>query len=115
MGMTSTARPLPIDQDSPAAQKWAAIQMILRDELENYGYGMLDWARIKRQRRMAFEALRAACPTMEAVDRLHWNYAGPRLTWKGDRPFYCVGQSSNEELTNLAWRLVNGRDADWLS
>lgn len=85
------------------------LKSLLRDRLENYGYDRKSWGRIRGQRYRARVAVR---PYLGIPRALHWQTFSGRLNLETGR--YIVGQSSNEEITNLLRRLVNP-EAPWVS
>lgn len=78
------------------------LESLLRDRLENYGYDRTSWRRIQAQRCRAKQALR---PYLGCPLSLHWESCSSRLNLQTGE--YVVGQSSNEEITNVLRRLVN--------
>lgn len=96
------------------AAKVSAILSLARVmSCENYGYEWKDYRRIVSQRSRALKAFRFAA----SVGAAHLDYdAKGRLTWSSDGTScdYVVGQSSNEEITNLLRRLVNP-ESKWVS
>lgn len=87
------------------------LSYLLADRTSNYGYDWQAFRRIVKQRSLARKALAAwqDCP-----ETLKWKAADPsgRIDW--NKMHYVVGQSSNEEITNLLRQLINP-DAPWLS
>lgn len=73
-------------------------------------YHAADWRRIRQQRTRARQALSYAA-AVKGAETLHWHAIGSRLVvcFKDGTFDYQVGQSANEELTNLMRVLV---DAD---
>jgi hypothetical protein len=104
------------------AQLQAFIAYLLADRLENYGYDWKDFRRLSNQRARARLALRQVTGHFAGhcwVDSLAWEQCSSRLMLESHngRPCaitYIVGQSGNEELTNLMRRLVNPK-AGWVS
>ncbi len=84
------------------------LQYLLSDRCANYGY---DWAMF---RNVCQQRYRAKQGIKNAKNPLQWDKAplAHRLNW--DTMDYTVGQSSNEEITNLLRQLVNP-NAQWVS
>lgn len=81
---------------------------------ENYGYDWKDYRRILSQRTRALKAFRVAAQ----LGKVNMNETfGGRLSWdqKTGRFDYVVGQSSNEEITNLLAQIAGTRRRGWLS
>lgn len=87
------------------------LSYILADRTSNYGY---DWKAFRRIVRQRSNARKALASWQDCPETLNWNEADPsgRIDWQ--KMHYVVGQSSNEEITNLLRRLVNP-EAAWLS
>lgn len=98
----------------------AAYDTLMRDRCSNYGYDHTAWRRISNQRSRARLAVRILTENGKHPERLNWHAAGDRLTFERHPHtglwscHYVVGQSSNEEITNLLRRLVNP-EAKWQS
>ena len=104
--------------DWTADQKLAALSYLLRDRCGNYGYDYAAFRRISAQRTRARQAVKRFANTAVVCD-LHWETVSDRLTCKMGadlcwQAHYIVGQSSNEEITNVLRRLANP-DAQWVS
>lgn len=98
----------------------AAYEYLMSARCSDYGYDHTSWRRITNQRSRARIAVRILTENGKYPERLNWHAAGDRLTferhphtgaWSCD---YVVGQSQNEEITNLLRRLVNP-EAKWQS
>lgn len=89
-------------------QKAQMLEYLLANRCSNYGYDWRMFRRISNQRSRARRAIR------HFTGDLAWDVAplSYRLNW--DRTSYTVGQSSNEEITNLLRQLVDP-NAGWLS
>lgn len=105
-------------EDWTIEQKRAALQYLLSDRCSNYGY---DWQMFRRICSQRTRARKAARRFLECAYDLHWHAIGSRLTCEqnpaapgGYHVDYVVGQSSNEEITNVLRRLVNP-EARWVS
>jgi hypothetical protein len=91
------------------------LRALMRDRLENYGYDYRAWRRLQAQRQRAKQSVQAVSFDLDQVD---WATAferaplGNRVDW--ERGSYVVGQSSNEEITNLLRQLVNP-SSKWVS
>jgi len=86
-------------------QLQAVLSFLLKDRMCNYGYDRGEWSRIRGQRRRA----KAACCRLVAeggIRALDWENAGSRLVIGPGGPDYHVGQSANEEVTNVLRRLA---------
>lgn len=99
--------------------KLAIVRMLLSDRLENYGYDYRDWKRLVQQRYRAKRELKLAIGHGSNGHSLHleglaWDQLTSRITVKDGRAEYVVGQSSNEEITNVMRQLVNPL-APWVS
>ncbi len=99
-----------------AELKQARKQMLaalLQSRLENYGYEYKAFRRLQGQRQAAKRAVRLAAAELGA-ENLAWDKAplAHRIDW--ENLSYTVGQSSNEEVTNLLRQLVNP-EARWVS
>ena len=84
-------------------------QYLLSQRMCNYGYDLKDWRRICSQRYRARKLLKSRLPSLQEACqwyRLSLTQAG----WD-----YTVGQSSNEEITNLINSLCGKVDGPWLS
>ncbi len=97
----------------------AAYDYLMGERCSNYGYDSTSWRRVSNQRSRARLAARILTENGKHPERLNWHAAGERLTFKrADNGtwavHYVVGQSQNEEITNLLRRLVNP-DAKWQS
>ena len=92
-------------------QKREMLNYLLADRCENYGY---DWKMFRNVSQQRYRARKAMRPYMGCVESLKWDSAAlaHRLNW--DTMDYTVGQSSNEEITNLLRQLVNP-NAQWVS
>jgi len=89
-------------------QKAAMLDYLLKLRTHNYGYDSRNFRRIVYQRARARKAVR------ECERRLDWSGASlsSRLDWQSID--YTVGQSQNEEITNLLMQLT-GYEGEWLS
>ena len=112
------------------SQVHAFIKKLVSERCSNYGYDYKDFRRISSQRSKARkEFIRFATYNMGTVierisseSRIQLeNVKVTRLSENGSkivsiepRLVYVVGQSQNEEITNLMRRLVNPK-ATWLS
>jgi len=99
-------------KDFTPAEQVAALNYLLSDRCANYGYDWKAFRLISNQRSRARRNARHAAA-------LHWNALSDRLHAEtlADgtiRVEYVVGQSSNEEITNVLRRLVNP-EARWVS
>ena len=86
-------------------QLQTVLAFLLKERMSNYGYDDRDWSRIRGQRRRA----KAACCRLVAeggIRALDWENAGSRLVIGPSGPAYLVGQSANEEITNVFRRLA---------
>lgn len=97
----------------------AAYDMLMSNRCSDYGYDHTSWRRITNQRSRARIAVRILTENGKHPERLNWHCAGDRLTFtrKDNGTWAChyvVGQSQNEEITNLLRRLVNP-EAKWQS
>ena len=91
-------------------QEQQMLDYLLSDRCSNYGYDYRMFRRISNQRYRARLAIRKqGGVASEAWDKAPLSY---RLDW--DTMSYTVGQSSNEEITNLLRQLVNP-NASWVS
>lgn len=71
-------------------------QYLLGFRMHNYGYGLKDWRRICRQRYLARKLLKINGADLQLAT------AHSRLTYNVSSGWdYTVGQSANEEITNL--------------
>ncbi len=95
-------------------QKREMLNYLLADRCENYGYDWKLFRNICQQRYRARKALRCFMAWDLAIKSLNWERAplAHRINW--DTMDYTVGQSSNEEITNLLRQLVNP-NAQWVS
>jgi hypothetical protein len=89
----------------------ACVEMLLKRKTHNYGYDPKDYGRIKRQRLSARNAVRYIHMSGVSAERLE-QAGGVRLDIANCT--YTVGQSENEEITNLLRRIVDP-EAKWLS
>jgi len=89
-------------------QKAAMLAYLLKLRTHNYGYDYRDFRRIVYQRARARKAVR------ECERPLNWlgTSLSSRLDWQSID--YTVGQSQNEEITNLLMQLT-GYEGEWLS
>ncbi len=99
-----------------AETKWnrkLMLAALLQSRLENYGYDYRAWRRLQGQRQAAKRAVRYAAAEL-GVENLAWDKAplAHRIDW--ENLSYTVGQSANEEITNLLRQLVNP-NARWVS
>jgi hypothetical protein len=87
------------------------LDALLRNRLSNYGYDHRSWRRLVCQRYRARREIRRLAGRGQP---LHWDGAplARRIDWA--RLDYVVGQSQNEEITNLLRQLANP-EARWLS
>lgn len=86
-------------------------EYLTKTRMSDYGYTRRDWRRIQRQRQRAKSSLMASHLIVWQWDNL-WN----RWYIKGDKIFYAVGQSENEELTNQMRQLdPRVKNKDWQS
>lgn len=88
------------------------VNELLSDRLENYGYSYQRFRNLSQQRYRARKALRRTYVTWATVQAapLGYRVSVCEVTGKLD---YTVGQSGNEERTNLMRQLVNP-NAKWL-
>ena len=89
-------------------QKAAMLDYLLKLRVHNYGYDYRDFRRISNQRSRARKAVR------EHKSPLNWfgTSLSSRLDWQSID--YTIGQSQNEEITNLLMQLA-GYTGEWLS
>jgi len=94
--------------DVTEEQKAAMLAYLLKLRTHNYGYDYRNFKRISNQRSRARKAVR------EHKSPLNWfgTSLSSRLDWQSID--YTVGQSQNEEVTNLLMQLT-GYTGDWLS
>ena len=91
----------------------SAVMWLLNQRMTDYGYSATDWNRIRAQRTRARKAMSLA--TLKGSVNLAWGCSERFMVRFSDGQFdYQVGQSENEELTNLMRRLVNPT-AGWMS
>jgi hypothetical protein len=85
------------------------IAWLRAQRLSNYGYDRANWQRLQRQRAKAKKVLgRVSMYNLASEHRLAWS---SKYGWE-----YTVGQSCNEEITNLINRLAGYPLGDqWLS
>lgn len=91
-------------------EDWRSIRMqaldfLLSERLENYGYDYKSWNRLKNKRYRVKALLKVADNRL-----LHWKDLSDRLEVNLDDYSirYIVGQSNNEEITNLMSTLIYG-------
>ena len=96
------------------AARVRTLEWLLSDRLSNYGYDWPDYRRLIAQRARARAAVRRISCYGHAPDALAWDDVGSRLIVDDRRPDYCVGQSSNEEITNVLRTLARVRGG-WVS
>ena len=97
-----------LDSDGQTQLAQELAQYLLSQRMCNYGYDGRDWRRISKQRYRARKLLKSRLPSLQeacSIGRLSLTESG----WD-----YTVGQSSNEEFTNLINGLC-GKDGPWLS
>lgn len=101
----------PVMKKPTKKQKQDMLRTLLADRCENYGYDYQAFYRVCSQRYRAKRALRMH---LAAGGELHWDRAplAHRIDWESMQ--YVVGQSSNEEVTNLLRQLRNP-NAKWVS
>lgn len=98
----------------------AAYDYLMKDRTANYGYDHRCFRRVSNQRSRARQAVKVLTENGRYPERLNWHAVGDRLTFSQNpnngrwSAHYVVGQSQNEEITNLLRRLVNP-DASWQS
>ena len=104
------------------------INKLLTDKCENYGYDYKNFKRISAQRCAARKALRnlvswhgyeAVISQLSNEERVQieackFTDKETKVVTEGQTITYIVGQSSNEEITNLMRRLVKGPKAKWV-
>ena len=84
-------------------QKFQIVDFLLSQRMQSYGYDYTSWQRIKKQRVRAKRALRKS-----NIHNLKFDTFNGRLTIDDNGQVdYVVGQSANEEITNLMRRMVN--------
>jgi len=95
-------------------EDWRSIRMnafsfLLNERLENYGYDLKSWNRLKNQRYRAKAILKVADTRL-----LYWANISHRFEVNFDdfSIRYNVCQSSNEEITNLMRTLIYGADSN---
>jgi hypothetical protein len=86
---------------------------LLANRCDNYGYIWKDFRRISNQRSKARTEFRSFVKyfTGTLIERIEQE---SRIQLENGKLTYIVGQSSNEEITNLMRRLVNPKDK-WVS
>src|SRR5688500_2121013 len=106
--------------------KLAILDYLMRHRLSNYGYEVKDWRRITSQRQRVKRAIRRLLDKCHAKGvpptlldyvlehKFHWHTLPSRITVHAGVADYVVGQSANEEITNIMRRLLNP-DAEWVS
>lgn len=94
------------NQQTQLAQE--LVQYLLSQRMCNYGYDRRDWRRICSQRYRARKLLKSRLPSLQ--EACQWYSLS--LTESGWD--YTVGQSKNEEITNLINSLCD-KDGPWLS
>jgi hypothetical protein len=104
-------------KDFTPAEQVAALNYLLSDRCLNYGYDWKAFRLISNQRSRARRAIRKNYIGIPSA--LHWGALSDRLQAEtlADgtiRVEYVVGQSSNEEITNVLRRLVDP-EARWVS
>jgi hypothetical protein len=94
-----------ITKDDWRSIRMQAFSFLLTERLENYGYDYKSWNRLKNQRYRAKATLKVANTRL-----LHWKDLSHRLKVNLDdfSIRYIVGQSNNEEITNLMRTLIYG-------
>ena len=97
-----------LDSDGQAKLAQELAHYLLSQRMCNYGYDWKDWRRICTQRYRARKLLKSRLPSLQEACR--WD----RLALTESGWDYTVGQSSNEEFTNLINGLC-GKDGPWLS
>ena len=97
-----------ITKDDWRTIKMNAFSFLLKERLENYGYDLKSWNRLKNQRYRAKAMLKIA-----DLRLLHWKDASHRfeVNLNDFSIRYNVCQSNNEEITNLMRTLIYGADS----
>jgi hypothetical protein len=104
------------------------VKSLLLERCSNYGYDYRDFKRISSQRSKArkallnqvnsfgFESIKANLVQESRIQFMRFKVIDGSNIPTYDRGIhYIVGQSQNEEITNLMIRLVKGSSAKWLS
>lgn len=99
--------------------KEAIFKLLFNARLSNYGYGYTAWNRISKQRQRAKAATVRLGYANWTAENVAWALRNGRLIVKVEddgthKAEYIVGQSENEEFTNLLRRLINPA-ANWVS
>ena len=95
------------------AEKQAILEMLLDDRCQNYGYDWKVFRRISNQRSRARQDVKKVIH-FGGVAGLYWDTLPSRVVVENGTASYTVGQSSNEEITNILRRLINP-NAKWVS